>query len=84
MHSREEDTHVFIVRLRREPRELECARAEWRGVIEHVGQTEEATEQRYVKDLSEILPFIAAHLADPGGSVGFRSSMRRWWRRRRV
>jgi hypothetical protein len=50
-------THVFILRLWLEPREIEDAQPEWRGVIEHV----ESGEHRYFRDLDVMLAFLAKH-----------------------
>lgn len=53
---------MFIVRIWREPREIEGAGPEWRGVIEHVG----SGERRYLKDLGEITAFVAPRLEEMG------------------
>lgn len=58
MKSFEDNTHAFIVRVWLEPREIDGATPEWRGVIEHVP----SGERRYLKDLSEAEMFIAACL----------------------
>jgi hypothetical protein len=50
--------HVFILRIWREPRDVEDAPAIWRGRIEHV-TTEES---RYFSTLDEALIFIAQKL----------------------
>ena len=62
MTSFEERTHTFIVRIWREPREIERAVPEWRGVIEHVP----SGERNYLKDLEEILTFMASYLEEMG------------------
>jgi len=51
----EENTHVFIVRIWCERREIEGRMPTWRGMIEHVP----SGERRYFKDLDEIHGFIA-------------------------
>ncbi len=56
----DEHTHVFIIRMWRERREIEGAATEWRGVVEHVG----SGARRYIRDVDEIAPLIAGHL-DP-------------------
>ena len=58
MKSFEENTHAFVVRVWLEPRELEGAAPEWRGVIEHVP----SGERRYLRDLDEIQVFIVHFL----------------------
>lgn len=58
MKSFEENTHAFVVRVWLEPREIDGADPEWRGVIEHVP----SGERRSLKDLKEIKEFIAPYL----------------------
>jgi hypothetical protein len=53
----EENTHVFILRLWLEPREIEDVKPEWRGVIEHV----KSGEHCYFRNLEVMLSFIAKH-----------------------
>ncbi len=53
----EDNTHVFIVRIWSEPREIEDAPVEWRGVVEHLF----SGDKHYLKDLAEIITFIAQH-----------------------
>jgi hypothetical protein len=56
----EQDTHVFVIRMWREPREIEGKESEWRGVIEHV-----ATRERcHVRALHEITIFLAAYIVE--------------------
>lgn len=80
MASFQDNTHVFIVRVWLEPRELAGARAEWRGVIEHMA----SGEVRYVHDLDDLVATIAPYLADLGVSLPlrwrFRQRIRRWKR----
>ena len=47
----EDNTHVFIVRIWLEPREIEGAEPERRGVIEHLP----TGARRYIRDLKEII-----------------------------
>ena len=70
----EENTHVFIVRFWREPREVAGTRPEWRGVIEHVN----SNEVRYVRGLNEVVTFIAARI---GMERGQRDGPGYWIRR---
>ena len=53
----ETNTHVFIVRFWLEPREIENAEPEWRGVIEHV----ESGERRFFQNLEVMLTFVTKH-----------------------
>lgn len=80
MTSREERTHVFIVRIRREPREIPGTAPQWRGMIEYVGKTEETTSRQGLNGLADIMPFIVARLREVGGFVDIRSRVRRWLR----
>lgn len=52
----EDNTHVFIVRIWLEPREVDGAIPAWRGMIEHVP----SGTRRYVIEAAEILMFIAS------------------------
>jgi hypothetical protein len=54
MRSSEEGRHTFIVRIWREPREIEGLAAEWRGQIERVG----GGERRYFRRLDELVSFM--------------------------
>jgi hypothetical protein len=56
----EDKTHVFIVRIWPEPREIQGAPVEWRGLIEHVF----SGEKRYLNNLDEIVAFLARYLRD--------------------
>jgi len=55
-----ENTHAFVVRIWREPREISGAKPEWRGVIEHVP----SGKRRYMNMLDEIVTFIALYAPD--------------------
>lgn len=56
---------MFVVRLRREPREVAETVPEWRGVIEHL----RSGERRYVRAIADIVPFIARFLDGDGSAV---------------
>lgn len=58
MKSFDEYTHSFVVRVWLEPREIEGATPEWRGIIEHVA----SGERIYVQDLREIESFISCYV----------------------
>ena len=52
------DLHVFVVRVRREPREIPGAPAEWTFWIEHLP----GGAQHYYRDFAGLLAFIAEFL----------------------
>jgi hypothetical protein len=55
-----EDTHSFILRCWREPRELEAAEPVWRGEVEHV-----PTGKRvYFNNFEELKGFLASYLPE--------------------
>jgi hypothetical protein len=57
----ETPVHVFVIRARREPREIAGAVPEWRFWIEHLP----GGEQHYYREFSEVLGFIAGYLPHP-------------------
>ena len=57
-----EKTQAFLIRVWCEPREIEGAAPEWRGVIEHLP----SRERRYLRNLDEIGAFIKPYL----GAIG--------------
>lgn len=75
-----ENTHIFIIRIWGEPREIEGAPPRWRGMIEHVP----GGERRYIQSLDEILAFIARYLAEMGISPGAGCRIRRWFNQCRL
>jgi hypothetical protein len=72
-------THVFIVRIWLEPREIAGAAPEWRAVVEHVPDG----KKRYIKDLDELEQFISVYLEEMGVRLGARWRARRWLSRLR-
>ena len=58
MSSGEPDVHVFVIRARREPREIPGAAPRWRFWIEHLP----GGEQHHYRDFEEVLAFIAGFL----------------------
>ena len=58
----QKNTHVFIVRIWVEPREIEGANPEMRGVVEHM----ESGSKYYFKNLYELLFYLAPHLEEMG------------------
>ena len=59
MERSEIDRHTFIVRIWREPREIEGEAAEWRGLIERVG----SGDRRYFQRLAELVSFMQGYMA---------------------
>jgi hypothetical protein len=66
-------SHVFIVRIWLEPREIMGAAVEWRGVIEHVP----TQKRRYLTDLAALTPFITPYLESMGVKDGVHGRLRR-------
>ncbi len=60
MTSPDPDVHAFVIRVRREPREIPGAAPEWRFWIEHLP----GGESRYFRDFSDVLRFIARFLPE--------------------
>lgn len=58
MTAQSPDQHVFILRARREPREVAGAPAEWRFWVEHLP----SGDQRHYRDFAGVLEFVSAHL----------------------
>ena len=56
----EDNTHVFIIRIWFERREIEGAAEPWRGVIEHMP----SSRRHYVKEIDAILDFLASYLLE--------------------
>jgi hypothetical protein len=54
----DDDQRVFIVRAWQEPREIEGAPSEWRGMIVYVPDG----TRRYWNELEQVTNFIAAYL----------------------
>ncbi len=73
----EDNTHVFIVRVWLEPREIEGAPLEWRGSVEHVP----SGNRCYVKELGEIAGFVAPYLKQMGVKHGLCTRIKRWLNR---
>lgn len=74
MASFEENTHVFIIRIWLERREIEDAGPQWRGVIEHVF----SKQRRYVQDPDDITAFILPYLEDMGVKFGLYWRVSQW------
>lgn len=74
MTSIKDKTHVFIVRIWSEPREIKYAPPEWRGVIEHVA----SGDRQYLKNLNEILEFVTPYLATMGVKLPLLLRFKQW------
>jgi hypothetical protein len=77
MTSFEDNTHVFIVRVWLERREIEDASAVWRGMIEHVP----SRERRHFKGLDEMVDFVAPYLERMGVRFGTGWRVKKWLNR---
>ena len=69
-----DNTQVFIIRIWREPREIEGASPEWRGSIEHVA----SGERHYLTNLCDILDYIAPHVVTMGVKLPFVLRFKQW------
>jgi hypothetical protein len=75
----EQNTHVFVVRIWSEAREVEGAAPTWRGVIEHIP----SGERRYVQNLDDITIFMAAYLVKMGMKLTLCWQIKRWLNQRK-
>lgn len=73
----EDNTHSFVVKIWLERTTREIGDATWRGHITHVP----SGERRYLKDLHEILAFIAPYLEKMGVKPSLRRRVKRWLKR---
>ena len=62
MTASENCSQAFIIRIWCEPREIEGAPLEWRGMVEHVA----SGKRCYLKELDDIAPMIAPYLEQMG------------------
>jgi hypothetical protein len=60
--SPDEHTHVFILRIWRERREIEQASPKWRGVITHLT----SEKKQYFEELDKISEFIIPFIEEMG------------------
>ena len=74
MKSSDNNRHSFIVRIWREPRELEGAVPKWRGEIEHAA----SGVRRGLKELHDITAFIAGYLRNMGVWPTALQRLRKW------
>lgn len=72
----ESNTHSFIIRIWLEETAEEAGGAIWRGHITHVA----SNKRRYLKDLNDILVFIAPYLKEMRVNLGLALEIRLWWR----
>jgi hypothetical protein len=76
----ESNTHSFIIKIWLEESVEEAGRARWRGYITHVP----SGERSYLKDLDDIVAFMAPYLEGMGLKLGYRIRMRNWIRQLRT
>lgn len=74
----DDSSHVFIIRVWAEPREIDGAEPLWRGVIEHVP----SRTQRYITRLDDVSGFIAPYLDAMGISFGIFWRVNQWLKQR--
>lgn len=80
MGSSEKNRQVFIIRIWREGRDIEGASPAWRGEIEST----QTGERRYLKNLDDILAFIAPYLERMGVRLDLRWRVKQWWQGRKA
>ena len=76
----ESSTHSFIIKIWLEESAEEAGQARWRGHITHVP----SGERRYLKNLDDIVAFIAPYLEGMGLKLGYWWRMRNWLRQMRT
>lgn len=72
MASFDGNTHVFIVRVWREPREIEGAMPEWRGTIEYMPSAEKLCFKNLEAAIAFIIEKSGAETMQPPLSTGQR------------
>jgi hypothetical protein len=80
MNLPENNRWVFIIRIWREPREIEGALPEWRGVIESTHDN----QRRYLKSLDEIIGFILPYLEKMGVKLEKDRWLKQWLERQKL
>ena len=75
----ENNRQVFIVRIWREPREIEGALPEWRGVIESIHDN----RRSYIKSLGEVVTFILPYLESMGVKLEIDEWLKQWLKQQR-
>jgi hypothetical protein len=76
----EGSTHVFVLRIWSEPREIDGAQPQWRAALENVA----TKERRYLKDPAEIAVFLEPYAAGICPKEVPRSRVVRWLNRCRL
>jgi hypothetical protein len=74
------NTHSFIIKIWLEEPPASNRWAKWRGHISHVP----SGERRYLKNLWEIMAFMAPYLISMGVKVNFIWRIREWLKRRKA
>jgi hypothetical protein len=77
MDSLEVTNHPFVVRIWLEETAEEAGRATWRGHITHVP----SGKRRYLRDLDDIIAFIAPYLEEMGVQFDLWWRVRQWLKR---
>jgi len=77
MDQLEATNHPFIIKIWLEETAEEAGRAMWRGHITHVP----SGKRRYLKDLDDIVVFVAPYLEGMGVQLGLLWWARRWLNR---
>jgi len=68
-------THSFIVKIWLEETAEDARRVMWRGHITHVL----SRRRRYLKNLDDVVAFIASYLDGVEGTPGFFRRIRQWF-----
>ena len=76
MNPVKDSNHIFIVRFRREPREIATASPEWRAVVEHVP----SGTRKYVRDLDYMAAFFFLYVEDLGVHLPLCLRLRYWFK----
>ncbi|MFL7792788.1 MAG: hypothetical protein AB8I69_11660 [Anaerolineae bacterium] len=74
----EDNTHSFVVKIWLERTAKEISNAAWRGHVTHVP----SGERCYIKNLHEILSFIAPYLEKMGVKPSLYRRVKRWLQQR--
>lgn len=74
----DDDRHAFVIRLWREPREVDDDGRLWRGTIEHIP----SGDRRAVTEMADITGFIDEHLDILARRRQWQRTVRAWLSRR--
>ena len=73
-----DERHVFVIRLWREPREVDAVEPLWRGAIEHIPSGDRGP----VTEMADITSFIDEHIEVSRSHSPWQRAMREWFNRR--